>query len=183
MPSHILFPYRSPSPRPRPDPKLTQHPETDPKQTQNGPETEPNGAEMDRNKAFRGGTGGGLSGCGGWGGCKGKRKSLTARSLLLRVGLCCCTVFWLGLFLLTVENRFGLFSRRDSIRPLPPSPSFWPGGIFQGRGGGAYISSTPPPRQEFYTPPPLLEGYFQGSGGGCMKFGPVFFFAYGGKSV
>ena len=30
----ILFPYRSPSPRPHPDP--TQHPETDPKQTRHG---------------------------------------------------------------------------------------------------------------------------------------------------
>ena len=34
---------------------------------------EPNGAEMDRNQAFRGGTGGGFVGVGGWGGCKGKR--------------------------------------------------------------------------------------------------------------
>ena len=31
---------------------------------------------MDRNQAFRGGTGGGFVGVGGWGGCKGKRKSL-----------------------------------------------------------------------------------------------------------
>ena len=31
---------------------------------------------MDRNHAFRGGTGGGFVGVGGWGGCKGKRKSL-----------------------------------------------------------------------------------------------------------
>ena len=32
--SDILFPYRSPSPRPHPDP--TQHPETDPKRSRNG---------------------------------------------------------------------------------------------------------------------------------------------------
>ena len=65
--SDILFPYRSPSPRPHPDP--TQHPETDPKQTRNRPETEPNGAETepngaetDRNQALSGGTAqGGLS--------------------------------------------------------------------------------------------------------------------------
>ena len=58
---------------PLPDP--TQHPETDPKRTQNRPETEPNGAEtepngaeMDRNQAFRGGTGRGFVGVGGGGG-------------------------------------------------------------------------------------------------------------------
>ena len=33
--SDILFPYRSPSPRPHPDP--TQHPETDPKRSQTVP--------------------------------------------------------------------------------------------------------------------------------------------------
>ena len=71
--SDILFPYRSPSPRPHPDP--TQHPEVHPKRTQNRPETEPNGAEtepngaeMERNQAFRGGTGGGFVGVGGGGG-------------------------------------------------------------------------------------------------------------------
>ena len=76
MGSDILFPYRSPSPRPHPDP--TQHPETEPKRSQtepkrsqtepNGAKTEPNGAEMDRNQAFRGGTGGGFVGVGGGGG-------------------------------------------------------------------------------------------------------------------
>ena len=52
--SDILFPYRSPSPRPHPDP--TQHPDTDPKRTRNRPETDPkrsqtesNGPETDRN--------------------------------------------------------------------------------------------------------------------------------------
>ena len=42
---NLLFPYRSPSPRPYPDP--TQHPETDPKQTRNSPETEPKRSETD----------------------------------------------------------------------------------------------------------------------------------------
>ena len=73
---------RSPSPRPHPDP--TQHPETDPKRTQNGPETDPNGPEkdrngpeMDRNQAlWVGMTGGVCRDGGGGGGCKGKRKSL-----------------------------------------------------------------------------------------------------------
>ena len=37
--SDILFPYRSPSPRPQPVP--TQHPEKGPKRTRNRPETEP----------------------------------------------------------------------------------------------------------------------------------------------
>ena len=74
MLSDILFPYRSSSPRPHPHP--TQHPETDPKQTRNGTQTEPNGAEMDRNQAFRGGMGGGFVGVGGVGGCKGRRNSL-----------------------------------------------------------------------------------------------------------
>ena len=71
--SDILFPYRSPSPRPHPDP--TQHPEADPKQTRNRAETEPNGAKSSRNgakrsrnQASRGGTGGGFVGVGGGGG-------------------------------------------------------------------------------------------------------------------
>ena len=83
--SDILFPYRSPSPRPHPDP--TQHPEADPKRTQNRPETEPNGAKRSRNGAkrsrngpkssFSGWDGRGVCrGRGGWGGCKGKRISL-----------------------------------------------------------------------------------------------------------
>ena len=68
---HILFPYRSPSPRPHHDP--TQHPETDPKRTRNRPETEPNGAETEPKrsqtepkwteiKVFAVGRAGGLSG-------------------------------------------------------------------------------------------------------------------------
>ena len=46
-----LFPYRSPSPRPHPDPtqRTRNGPETDPKRTRNGPETDPNGPETDRN--------------------------------------------------------------------------------------------------------------------------------------
>ena len=45
--SDILFPYRSPSPRPHPD--RTQHPEKDPKRTWNGPETDPNRPKRTRN--------------------------------------------------------------------------------------------------------------------------------------
>ena len=59
-------------------------PETDPKRTRNGPgtdpkrsQTEPKGAEMDRNQALSGGTAGGVFvGMGRGGGCKGKRISL-----------------------------------------------------------------------------------------------------------
>ena len=61
---------------PLPDP--TQHPETDPKQTRNRPETDPNGPKrtrngpkrpeiMDRNQGLWGGTAGGFVGMGGWG--------------------------------------------------------------------------------------------------------------------
>ena len=67
--SDILFPYRSPSPRPHPDP--TQHPKRTrnrPETEPNGPETDRNGAEMDRNQALWGGTAGGFVGMGGgWG--------------------------------------------------------------------------------------------------------------------
>ena len=48
--SDILFPYRSPSPRPHPTPR--NEPETDPKQTRNGAkrsQTDPNGAKRSRN--------------------------------------------------------------------------------------------------------------------------------------
>ena len=59
---------------------------------------------------------------------------------------------------------------RERLYTPPPSPHFWPEGIFQGRGGGCIFRG--PTRQEFYTPPPPfirpppLEGYFQGWGGG-----------------
>ena len=64
---------------------------------------------------------------------------------------------------------------RDYIPP--PSPHFWPEGIFQGRGVGVYIlrphaagSLYAPP---FYTPPPPpLEGCFQGWGVGVYKIWP-----------
>ena len=65
--SDILFPYRSPSPRPHPDP--TQHRETDPKRTQNRPETEPKRSQTEPKwteiKLFGVGRAGGLSGWGG----------------------------------------------------------------------------------------------------------------------
>ena len=57
----------------------------------------------------------------------------------------------------------------------PPSPHFWPNGIFQRRGVGVYILSphaagilyAPP----FYTPP-THGRVFSGVGGwGCIKFG------------
>ena len=61
---NFFFPYRSPSPRPHPDP--TQHPETDPKRTRNGPERSRNGAETEPKwteiKLFGVGRAGGLSG-------------------------------------------------------------------------------------------------------------------------
>ena len=59
------------APLPDPTPTPPNGPETDPKQTRNGAKrsrTEPNGAEMDQNSAFRGGTGGGFVGVGGLGG-------------------------------------------------------------------------------------------------------------------
>ena len=97
--SDILFPYRSPSPRPHPDP--TQHPEKDPKRTRNRPGTEPNGAkrsqtEPKRSKRSRNGPKSSFSGwdgrgvcrgMGGQGGCKGKRKSLT-------LYFCSVNAFW-----------------------------------------------------------------------------------------
>ena len=77
-PSDILFPYRSPSPRPHPDP--SQHPETDPKRSRNGAETEPKRSQTEPKwteiKFFAVGRVGGLSGYGVRGGCKGKRNSL-----------------------------------------------------------------------------------------------------------
>ena len=74
--SDILFPYRSPSPRPHPDSTLTpprphptprNGPETDPKQTRNGArrsQTDPNRAKRSRNgpkSSLLGGTAGGVS--------------------------------------------------------------------------------------------------------------------------
>ena len=60
-------PLPDPTQKPETDPKRTQNrPETEPKRSRNGAETEPNGAEMDRNQAFRGGTGGGFVGVGHW---------------------------------------------------------------------------------------------------------------------
>ena len=58
---------------PLPDP--TQHPETDPKRTQNGPETEPNGAKRSRNgaKRSRNGLKSSFSGWDGRGVCRGRR--------------------------------------------------------------------------------------------------------------
>ena len=80
--SDILFPYRSPYPRPHPDP--TQHPETDP---ETDPKRSRNGAEMNRDRAFHGGTGGGFV-RGRWGGgvVREKRKSLYWRSCRNYVG-------------------------------------------------------------------------------------------------
>ena len=70
--SDILFPYRSPSHRPHPDP--TQHPrngpETDPEQTRNGAkrsQTEPNGAKRSRNGPKSSPLTGGFDGMGGVG--------------------------------------------------------------------------------------------------------------------
>ena len=57
---------------------------------------------------------------------------------------------------------------RNCIRPPPPSPHFWPKGIFQGRGVGVYILR-PHAAGILYAPlytPPTLGGYFQGWGGG-----------------
>ena len=56
--------------------------------------------------------------------------------------------------------------KRNSREKLhtPPSPHFWPNGIFQGRGAGVYIlRSLAAGIFILYTPP--LEGYFQGLGG------------------
>ena len=76
--SDILFPYRSPSPRPHPDP--TQHPrngpETDPEQTRNGAERSRTEPKWTKIKPSRVGRPGGFVGMGRGGGCKGKRISL-----------------------------------------------------------------------------------------------------------
>ena len=69
-----------------PTPTPTQHPETDPKRTWNGPKQSRNGAEVDRNQAFWGA--GGLSGWGGGGGVVGE-KEVTVLVLLELV----CTRF------------------------------------------------------------------------------------------
>ena len=72
--SDILFPSEAPLPDPTPTPP--QHPETDPKQTRNRAETEPNGAKSSRNGARRSRNGpkssfpsfDGRGVCRGWGG-------------------------------------------------------------------------------------------------------------------
>ena len=69
--SDILFPYRSPSPRPHPTPRNA--PETDLKQTRNGPKRTRNEPKRTQHRPKSGG----LSGWGGSGGCKGKRKLLS----------------------------------------------------------------------------------------------------------
>ena len=73
--------------------------------------------------------------------------------------------------------RKGALSPGRTYIPPPPSPHFWPKGIFEGRGVGVYILRphvagilyAPP----FYTPP-TPRRVFSGVGGwGCIKFGPV----------
>ena len=73
--------------------------------------------------------------------------------------------------------RCSNFPGGNYIHP-PPSPHFWPKGIFQGRGGGVYILSPhaagilyPPP--PFYTPPTPKRVFLGVGGWGCIKFGPV----------
>ena len=58
---------------PLPDPTPT--PPNTPKRTPKRTEMEPNGAEMDRNQALRGGTTGGFVGVGGVGGVVGEKKN------------------------------------------------------------------------------------------------------------
>ena len=71
------------------------------------------------------------------------------------------------------------FMLGEIIYAPPPSPHFWPEGIFQGRGGGGVCFEAPRGRN-FIRPPPFihpppLEGYFRGGGGwGCINFGPGF---------
>ena len=72
----IFFSLLSTTP-PRPDPTPRDRPKTDPKWTETDPkcaETDPKRTETDQDQAFW--EGGGVVGVGGWGGCKGKRKSL-----------------------------------------------------------------------------------------------------------
>ena len=70
------------------------------------------------------------------------------------------------------------FPGRTYIRP-PPSPHFWPKGVFLGRGAGVYILR-PRAAGSLYAPlfytPPTPRRVFSGEGGwGCIKFGPVNF--------
>ena len=69
--SLVIFFSLTEAPLPDPTPTPPNTPETDPEQTRNGDkrsQTEPNGAEMDRNQALSGGTAGGVCRDGeGWG--------------------------------------------------------------------------------------------------------------------
>ena len=73
-----------------------------------------------------------------------------------------------------------LWSREKLYTPPPPSPHFWPKGIFKGRGVGVYILR-PHAAGILYAPPfliytpPTPRRVFSGEGGwACIKFGPVF---------
>ena len=72
--------------------------------------------------------------------------------------------------------------REKSYTPTPPSPSFWPEGLFSEKGGGGWIFRAPRGRNLTSPPsfihPPSLEGHFQGWGGvqiwspkKCQRFG------------
>ena len=62
----------------------------------------------------------------------------------------------------------------EIIYAPPPSPSFWPEGIFKGEGGGVYILNPPPPPggRILYPPlfdtPPTPRRAFSGVGGGVF---------------
>ena len=71
-----------------------------------------------------------------------------------------------------------LSSREDLYTPPPPSPHFWPKGIFQGRGVGVVYFEAPRGRNfirppPFYTPPTPRRVISGVGGWGCIKFGPA----------
>ena len=121
-----LFSYRSPSPRPHPDP--AQHPATDLKQTRNrtemdpnGAESDPNGPEMDRNQALWGGMAGGFVGMGGLGVVK--EKEITTQKMFMQenVGL-----FFRSSLLLLMPRDFGT----RKLSHIPSGQQFFTGRFF-----------------------------------------------------
>ena len=79
-----------------------------------------------------------------------------------------------------LQDTSTAISKETLYTPLS-HPIFWPRGHFSGRGGG-YIFCSRPRAGALYPPPsftrsPPVEGYFQGWGVGCIKFGPINFIA------
>ena len=78
---------------------------------------------------------------------------------------------------LTLLRNYVFIAQAPKYIPPPPSPDSGPNAFCRGGGGGGVYSEAPRCRN-FISPPPFthpppLEGYFQGWGMGCFKFGPV----------